>query len=132
MSVVNCNRAEVVACSCLKQCWSSAGWTYLLIVGRIRNSRTLADGQRSEIGRYEDSWEVYLPGVCIGMINEYSRDLTIGDREVEEGSDVLNRSRSKIFQVEDAEFVGAKCLTISTALDCSRNYVRGKSLRHLH
>ena len=27
--------------------------------------------------------------------------------------------------MEDAEFVGAKCLTISTALDCSRNYVRG-------
>ena len=34
--------------------------------------------------------------------------------------------------MEDAEFVGAKCLTISTALDCSRNYVRGESLRHLH
>ena len=25
--------------------------------------------------------------------------------------------------LEDAEFVGAKCLTISTALDFSRNYV---------
>ena len=60
------------------------------------------------------------------------RDMTIGDREVEEGGDVLNRSWSEIFQVEDAEFVRAKCLTISTALDCSRNYVRGESLRHLH
>ena len=29
--------------------------------------------------------------------------------------------------MEDAEFAGAKCLTISTALDCSRNYVRGES-----
>ena len=58
--------------------------------------------------------------------------MTIGDREVEEGGDVLNRSRSEIFQVKDAEFVGAKYLTISTALDCSRNYVRGESLRHLH
>ena len=57
----------------------------------------------------------------------YSRDLTIGDREVEECSDILNRSRSDIFQVENAEFVGAKCLTISTALDCSRNDVC-----HLH
>ena len=50
MSVVNCNRAEVVECSCLKPCWSGAGWSYLLIVGRIRDSRTFAAGQRSEIG----------------------------------------------------------------------------------
>ena len=42
----------------------------------------------------------------------------MGDREVEEGGDVLNRSRSEIFQVENAEFVGAKCRTISTVLDC--------------
>ena len=28
--------------------------------------------------------------------------------------------------MENAEFVGAKCLTISTSLDCSRNYVRGE------
>ena len=61
MSVVNCNRAEVVECSCLKPCWSGAGWRYLLIVGRIK---------RSEIGRYEDPWEVSLPGLGIGMINE--------------------------------------------------------------
>ena len=32
-----------------------------------------------------------------------------------------------MLQVEDAELVGAKSLTISTALDCSRNYVRGES-----
>ena len=70
MSVVNCNRAEVVECSCLKPCWSGAGWIYLLIVGRIRDSRTFAAGQRSEIGRYEDPWEVSLPGFGIGMINE--------------------------------------------------------------
>ena len=37
-----------------------------------------------------------------------------------------------IFKVENAEFVGAKCLTISIALDCSRNYVRGECLCHLH
>ena len=44
MSVVNCNRAEVVECSCLKPCWSGAGWKYLLNVGRIRDSRTIAAG----------------------------------------------------------------------------------------
>ena len=70
MSVVNCNRAEVVECSCLKQCWSGAGRRYLLMVGRIRVSRTFAAGQRSEIGRYEDPWEVSLPGLGMGMINE--------------------------------------------------------------
>ena len=70
MSVVNCNRAEVVKCSCLKPCWSGAGWCYLLIVGRIRVSRTFAAGQRSEIGHYEDPWEVSLPGLGLGMINE--------------------------------------------------------------
>ena len=37
-----------------------------------------------------------------------------------------------MLQLEDSEFVGAKCLTISTALDCSRNYVRGECLFHLH
>ena len=51
MSVVNCSRAEVVECSGLKPCWSGAGRTYLLIVGNSRDSRTLAAGQRSEIGR---------------------------------------------------------------------------------
>ena len=56
ISVVNCNRAEVIECSCLKSCWSGAGWRYLLIVGRIRVSRSFAGGQRSEIGRYEDPW----------------------------------------------------------------------------
>ena len=53
MSVVNCNRAEVAEFSCLKPCWSGAGRRYLLMVGRIRISRTFAAGQRSEIGRYE-------------------------------------------------------------------------------
>ena len=70
MSVVNCNRAEVVECSHLKPCWSGAGRRYLLIVGRIRVSRTIAAGQRSETGRYEDPWGVSLPDLGIGMINE--------------------------------------------------------------
>ena len=46
-----------------------------------------------------------------------------GDREVEEGGDVLNRSWSEIFQGEYAEFVGAKCLTIST-----RRFFKGNML----
>ena len=70
MSVVSCNRAEVVECSCLKPCWSGAGRWYMLMVWRIRVSCTYAGGQRSEIGRYEDPWEVSLPGLGIGMINE--------------------------------------------------------------
>ena len=70
MFVVNCNRAEVVECYCLKPCWSGAGWRYLLIVGRIRDSRIFAAGKRSENGRYEDPWEVSLPGLGIAMINE--------------------------------------------------------------
>ena len=65
MSVVNCNRAEVVECSFLKPCWSGAGWRYLLIVGRIRDYMTFAAWKRSEIDRYEDPWEVSLPGLGI-------------------------------------------------------------------
>ena len=42
----------------------------MLIVGRIRDSSTLAVGQRSEIGRYEVPTEMSLPGLGIGMINE--------------------------------------------------------------
>ena len=41
-----------------------------------------------------------------------------GIRQVEYGCDVFNGPRSVMLQVEDAEFVGAKGLTISTALDC--------------
>ena len=67
-----------------------------------------------------------LPGFGIGMINDdfhNSRHPTGCDREVEEGCDVFNRPRSEMqesemFQVEDAELIGAKGLTISTALDC--------------
>ena len=70
MSVVNCNRAEIVECSCLKPCLSGAGRRYLLMVERIIVSRTFSAGQRGEIGRYEDHWEVSLPGLGIGMINE--------------------------------------------------------------
>ena len=43
---------------------------YLLIVGRIRVTRTFAAGQRGEIGGYEDPWEVSLSGLGIGLINE--------------------------------------------------------------
>ena len=70
ISVVICCRAEVVEWSGLKPCWSGAGWRYLLIVGRIRDSSTFAAWQRSEIGRYEVPKEVSLPGFGIGMINE--------------------------------------------------------------
>ena len=42
----------------------------MLIVGRIRDSSAFAAGQRSEIGRYEVTKEVSLPGFDIGMINE--------------------------------------------------------------
>ena len=69
MSVVNCNRAEVDECSCLKPCWSGAGGIYLLMVGR-RVSRTFAARQRSQIGRYEDPREVYLLDLGIEMIND--------------------------------------------------------------
>ena len=69
LSVVNCSRAEVVECSGLKPRWSGAGRRYVLMVGRIRVSKTFAAGQRSEMDRYEDPWEVSLPGFGIGMIN---------------------------------------------------------------
>ena len=39
---------------------------------------------------------------------------------------MFNRPRSKMLQVEDAELVGAKGLTISTALDCFHYWVRGE------
>ena len=81
---------------------------------------TFVAGQRSEMGRYEAPWEVSFPGFGIGMIND-GHNLTSRDREVGEGGDILNRSRSEIFQdfSRNVEFVWAKCLTISTALDCS-------------
>ena len=40
MHVVNFSRAEIVECSGLKQCWGGAGRGYLLMVGRIKVSRT--------------------------------------------------------------------------------------------
>ena len=39
--------------------------------GRNQSLQDFAAGQRSEIGRYEDPWEVSLPGLVIGMIIEY-------------------------------------------------------------
>ena len=62
-----------------------------------------------------------LPGFGIGMINDDSRNPTGCGREVEEVYDVFNGSRSEMDQLEDAEFVGAKGLTISAALDCFHN-----------
>ena len=53
---------SVVILSGLKLCWSGAGWRYLLIMGRIRDSCTFEAGQRSEIGQYEVPMEVSLPG----------------------------------------------------------------------
>ena len=70
MSVVNCNRAEVVECSCLKPCVGQAQVGDICLSWEESDSRTFAAGQRSEIGRYEDPWEVSLPGLGIGMINE--------------------------------------------------------------
>ena len=70
MYVVTCNRDEVVKCYCIKSCWSGAGRKYWLMVGRIRVPRTFAVVQRSDLCRYEDYWEVSLPGLSIGMINE--------------------------------------------------------------
>ena len=48
ISVVICSRAEVVEWSGLKLCRSGAGWRYLLIVSRIRDSSTLAAGKKSD------------------------------------------------------------------------------------
>ena len=60
----------MVACSGLKPWRSGAGRRYLFMVGRIRVSMTFAVGKRSEMDRYEDPLEVYLPGFGIGMIND--------------------------------------------------------------
>ena len=40
------------------------------MIGRIRVSRTLAGGQRSELGRYKVHWEVSLSDFGLGMIND--------------------------------------------------------------
>ena len=48
---------------------SGAGWRYMLIVGRIRDSSTFAAVQRSDIARYEVHTEVSLPGFGVGVIN---------------------------------------------------------------
>ena len=72
MSVVNCSRAEVVQCSGLKPYWFGAGWRYLLIVCKIRESSTFAAGQRNEIGRYEVPMEVSLPGFGMVMKTDMS------------------------------------------------------------
>ena len=41
-----------------------------MTVGRVRDSSTFMAGKRSEIGQYVVPMEVFLPGFCIGMINE--------------------------------------------------------------
>ena len=68
ISVVICNRGEVVEYSYLKPYWR-----YLLIVDRIRDSSTFAAVQRSEICRYEVPMEVFLPGFGIGINNLAAR-----------------------------------------------------------
>ena len=119
MSVVNCRRVEVVECSALKTCWSGAGRRYLLIVGRIRVSMISVAGQRSEMCPYEIHWEVSLLGFGIGIIKDDLHIAGIWHVVTQRRSVILNRSRSEMLLVEDAEFIGAKCLTISTALHCS-------------
>ena len=61
----------------------------------------------------------------------YSRNLAGCNREVQEGCDVFNRPRSAMIQVEDAELVEAKGLTISNALDCFHYLFRGECSCHL-
>ena len=81
-------------------------------------------GRSTRLARKEVPWEVSLPGFGIGMIND---DFHIaGIRQVvakrlKRVVMVFNGPRSEMLQVEDAEFVGAKGLTISAALDCSHN-----------
>ena len=60
----------MVECSGLKPPWPGAGRRYVLIVGRIRVSKTFAARQRNEMSRYEDPWEVSFPGFGIRMIND--------------------------------------------------------------
>ena len=55
-----------------------------------------------------------LPGFGIGMINDDFHKAGILQVVT-----VFNRSRSEMLQVEYAHLVGAKGLTVSTALDCS-------------
>ena len=107
MSVVNCNIAEVVECSCLKPCWSGAGTRYVLMVGRIR-------GHRSDICRYEDPWEVCFSG--LGMINEDFHIAGIGDKEVEEGG------RGVSYQCNRCSgWVHAKCYGLLNAAQYRRS-----------
>ena len=40
------------------------------MVGMIRVSKTFAAGKGSEMGRYEDPWNMSLPVFGIGMIND--------------------------------------------------------------
>ena len=65
MSVVNCNINEMVECSGLKPYWSGAGRRYVLMVCIIKVFGTF------EIWTlYEVHYEVFLPGLGIGMINK--------------------------------------------------------------
>ena len=66
---------------------------------------------------------VSLPGFSIGIINDdfHIAGIRLVVAEVEKGCDVFNSPRSEMLQVEDAEFVGTKDLTISAAPDCFHN-----------
>ena len=98
ISVVICSRAEMVEWSALKPCWSGAGWRYLLIVDRIRDSSTFADAQ----------WDFHIAGIWQVVTERLNRAVMY-----------LMALGPRFLQVEDAEFVRAKGLTIPTALDCS-------------
>ena len=65
-----------------------------------------------------------LPGFGIGMINDDFHIAGIRQVVAERLKRVVMYSigpRSEMLQVEDAEFVGAKVLTIFAALDCFHN-----------
>ena len=69
----------------------------MLMVIIMRASITFAAGQRSEIGRYEMSREVSLPGLGIGM-TIYDFQIVGIRHDVTESlnSEVFNRLRSKV------------------------------------
>ena len=86
-------------------------------------------------------WFCWCGGVFARL--RYRDDYTIMMTSIYPGSDIWwqRLKRAMIysialglifFPVENAEFVMAKCITISTALGCSRNYVRRECLSHIH
>ena len=133
LSVVNCSRAVLVEWSCLNRVVleHGAGWIYLLIVDRIRDSRTFAAGQRIEIGRYEVPMEVSLPGFSIGMINEDFHIARIWDVVTERLKNAMMRSIAlglRCFKWKMLILSGPNALLF---LDCSHHLIRGEYMCHL-